>query len=361
MKQAPATEPKRAAIYTRKSTSEGLDSDFNTLDAQRAGAEHYAAALGWKVLPERYDDGGFTGANTDRPALQRLLADIRARKVDVVIVYKIDRLSRSLLDFARLIETIEGHGCSLVAVTQQLDTSSSMGRLTLNILLSFAQFERELISERTRDKMAAAKRKGKWCGGPTPFGYDRREKKLVPSELEATVVRELFAVLARERTLAGTARALNAAGLRPRSGGWTKDSVLRVARNKLYLGVLECSDGTLVKGEHAALIDQAAFDAVAPCCSQQAAARLCSDAAPLRGKLRCACGGALTPGSSGGRPYYRCATRDRYGRERCPAKALPAREVERYVRDALAARGVGIERLTRAIVIGDSIRLEIAP
>ena len=165
----------RCAIYTRKSTDEGLDREFNSLDAQRESGEAYVASMkheGWVCLPTRYDDGGFTGGNMDRPAVQRLMQDIEAGKIDCVVVYKVDRLSRSLLDFARMMETFERHQVSFVSVTQQFNTTSSMGRLTLNILLSFAQFEREIISERTRDKMAAARRKGKYVGGAPILGYD---------------------------------------------------------------------------------------------------------------------------------------------------------------------------------------------
>src|SRR5262245_43015811 len=165
----------RCAVYTRKSTEEGLDQEFNSLDAQREAAEAYVrsqAGQGWALLPQRYDDGGFTGGNLDRPALQRLLADIQAGQVDAVIVYKVDRLSRSLLDFARLMESFEKNKISFVSVTQQFNTATSMGRLVLNVLLSFAQFEREIIAERTRDKVAATRRKGKWAGGRPLLGFD---------------------------------------------------------------------------------------------------------------------------------------------------------------------------------------------
>ena len=176
--QAPGPKPHspvRCAIYTRKSTDDGLDQEFNSLDAQREAAEAYIrsqAGEGWTLVPDRYDDGGFTGGNLDRPALRHLLADIEAGKVDCVVVYKVDRLSRSLLDFARLMETFERHGMSFVSVTQQFNTATSMGRLILNVLLSFAQFEREIIGERIRDKIAATRRRGKWTGGTPILGYD---------------------------------------------------------------------------------------------------------------------------------------------------------------------------------------------
>ena len=180
----------RCAIYTRKSTDEGLDQDFNSLDAQRESAEAYIASQrheGWLCIAERYDDGGFTGGNMERPALKRLFADIEAGDIDCVVVYKVDRLSRSLLDFARIMEIFDKHAVSFVSVTQQFNTTSSMGRLTLNILLSFAQFEREIISERTRDKMSAARKKGKWVGGMPVLGYDvdRKGGRLLVNDDEA--------------------------------------------------------------------------------------------------------------------------------------------------------------------------------
>ena len=195
---APAAEGMiLCAIYTRKSTDEGLGREFNTLDAQREAAEAYIrsqAAEGWTAVPNQYDDGGYSGASLERPALRRLLADIRAGKVHRILVYKIDRLSRSLLDFAELARLFEEHGVGIVAVTQQLDTSTSMGRLTLNMLLSFAQFEREMVSDRTRDKLRAARRKGKFTGGTLILGYDRHPNggRLVVNEAEAARVREIF-------------------------------------------------------------------------------------------------------------------------------------------------------------------------
>jgi site-specific DNA recombinase len=196
----------RCAIYTRKSTEEGLEQEFNTLDSQRESAEAFVksqAHEGWTCLPNRYDDGGFTGGNLERPALQRLLADVEAGKVDCVVVYKVDRLSRSLLDFARLMETFEAHQVSFVSVTQQFNSATSMGRLVLNVLLSFAQFEREIISERTRDKIAATRRRGKWSGGPPLLGYDidDRGTRLVVNADEAAQVRAIFALYLEHESL----------------------------------------------------------------------------------------------------------------------------------------------------------------
>jgi len=187
----------RCAIYTRKSTEEGLELEFNSLDAQRESAEAYITSQrheGWVCLPDRYDDGGYTGGNMDRPGVRRLMDDIALGKVDALVVYKVDRLSRSLLDFAKIMEVLDKKGVSFVSVTQQFNTTNSMGRLTLNILLSFAQFEREIIAERTRDKMGAARRKGKWIGGHPFLGYDidPRGRALVVNPAEAERVRQIF-------------------------------------------------------------------------------------------------------------------------------------------------------------------------
>jgi len=212
--EAPAIN---CAVYTRKSTEEGLEQEFNSLDAQREAGEAFAASQkskGWVCLPDRYDDGGFTGGNMERPALKRLMADIDAGRVDCVVVYKVDRLSRSLLDFTQIMEALEKRGVSFVSVTQQFNTTSSMGRLTLNILLSFAQFEREIISERTRDKIAAARRKGKWSGGRPILGYDVAPGggRLVVNEDEAARVRAIYQVYLDRQSLIETIKELDARG-----------------------------------------------------------------------------------------------------------------------------------------------------
>ena len=206
-KKTAATLPLvRCAIYTRKSTEEGLEQEFNSLDAQRESAEAFIRSQtheGWNCLPDRYDDGGLTGGNMERPALQRLLADMGAGKIDLVCSYKVDRLSRSLLDFAKMMETFERHGVSFVSITQQFNSATSMGRLVLNVLLSFAQFEREIIAERTRDKMAATRRKGKWSGGTPVLGYDLdpRGRRLHVKDEEATRVRAIFALYLEHQAL----------------------------------------------------------------------------------------------------------------------------------------------------------------
>src|SRR5215211_3793729 len=185
----------RCAIYTRVSTDQGLDQDFNSLDAQYDASQAYIrsqAHAGWTMLRSKYDDGGFSGGNTDRPALQRLLEDVRTGKIDIIVVYKVDRLTRSLADFAKLVELFDKHDVSFVSVTQQFNTTTSMGRLTLNVLLSFAQFEREVTSERIRDKIAASKRKGLWVGGMAPLGYEVKDHKIVVVEIDAERVRTIF-------------------------------------------------------------------------------------------------------------------------------------------------------------------------
>src|SRR5580692_6708702 len=190
--KSPSAKSVRCTIYTRVSTEQGLDQEFNSLDAQYEAASAYIksqAHAGWTLLRSRYDDGGYSGGSTDRPALQRLLEDIRARKIDIIVVYKVDRLTRSLTDFAKLVELFDLHAVSFVSVTQQFNTTTSMGRLTLNVLLSFAQFEREVTSERIRDKIAASKRKGLWVGGPLPIGYELKDGKTAVVREEAERVR----------------------------------------------------------------------------------------------------------------------------------------------------------------------------
>jgi len=269
--------PLRYAIYTRKSTEEGLNQEFNTLEAQREAAEAYVASqrqLGWQLVAERYDDGGYTGANLERPALRRLLEDIERGAVGCVLVYKIDRLSRSLLDFARLIEVFERHHVSLVSVTQPLNTTASLGRLTLNILLSFAQFEREMIADRTRDKMGAARRKGKWVGGTPVLGYDIAPtgRKLVVNPEEAERVRAIFALYLQHGSLEAVLAELWSRRWKTKSwrtrddrehagGPFTKAGLERVLRNVLYIGQVPCQ-GECFAGEQEAIVDRAMWEQV---------------------------------------------------------------------------------------------------
>ncbi|TPG58030.1 recombinase family protein [Roseomonas nepalensis] len=255
----------RCAVYTRKSTDEGLDREFNTLDAQRAACEAYVLsqrAEGWTLVGDRYDDGGFSGGTLERPALQRLLRDIEQGGVDVVVVYKIDRLSRSLMDFSRLVEAFEAHGVTFVSITQSFNTTTSMGRLTLNILLSFAQFEREVIGERIRDKFAASRARGMWMGGHVPLGYDVRERKLLVNDVEATTVRRVFTTFLDTGSGTETARLLQAKGLTSRSGRLLdKGDVYKLLNNRTYVGDA-AHKGKVYPGEHAAITDRALWDKV---------------------------------------------------------------------------------------------------
>jgi DNA invertase Pin-like site-specific DNA recombinase len=262
----------RCAIYTRKSTEHGLELEFNSLDAQREACEAYIksqAAEGWTCLPKQYDDPAFSGGNLERPALQRLLKDIEGGSVDVVVVYKIDRLTRSLSDFAKLVEIFDTHSISFVAITQQFNTTTSMGRLTLNILLSFAQFERELASERVRDKVAASRRKGKWMGGTVPLGYDARDKKLVINENEAKTVRTIFERYVALKSVPRLIEELDRKGIVTKThqikgkviGGipFNYGTVLHVLKNRIYLGETG-HGGKWFAGEHDPILDHQTFD-----------------------------------------------------------------------------------------------------
>jgi DNA invertase Pin-like site-specific DNA recombinase len=256
---------KRCAVYTRKSTEEGLDREFNTLDAQREACEAYIAsqrAEGWTLVADRYDDGGFSGGSLDRPALKRLLADIERGLVDVVVVYKIDRLSRSLMDFARLVEVFDAHEVTFVSVTQSFNTTTSMGRLTLNILLSFAQFEREVIGERIRDKVAASKARGMWMGGKVPLGYRVENRKLVVDEPEAVRVRRVFELFAETGSGIETVRRCRAEGITTRSGRLIdKGDVYKILHLRTYVGEV-AHRGNIYPGEHAAIVSRALWDRV---------------------------------------------------------------------------------------------------
>ena len=287
---AKASEPSRrrlrCAIYTRKSTEEGLEQEFNSLEAQREAAEAFIQSQrreGWIALPELYDDGGFTGANMDRPALTRLLHAVEAGELDCVVVYKVDRLSRSLLDFTRILSVFEKHKVSFVAVTQQFNTSTSLGRLTLNILLSFAQFERELIGERTRDKMSAARRKGKWVGGCPVLGYDVDPGggRLVVNEEEAEQVRAIFALFEEHRSVRRTLAEIERRGWRLKS--WTRktgefragapfalNSLRRLLTNVLYTGAIR-HNGQLYPGEHPAILAPGTWERVQNLITQRTA------------------------------------------------------------------------------------------
>ena len=265
----------RCAVYTRKSSEHGLEQDFNSLDAQREAAEAYVksqAHEGWRLLKTRYDDGGLSGGTLERPALQTLLADIRARKVDIVVVYKVDRLTRSLADFAKLVELFEAHGVSFVAVTQQFNTTTSMGRLTFNVLLSFAQFERELAGERIRDKFAASRRKGMWMGGTIPLGYEVKARKLVINADEAERVRVIFERYLALGCVSKLREDLEQRGIRSKQrvlasgrvlggGSFGRGALYHLLQNRIYLGEV-VHKGISYPGEHERIIDDELWSAV---------------------------------------------------------------------------------------------------
>lgn len=350
----------RCAIYTRKSTEEGLEREFNTLDAQRESAEAYIksqAHAGWSCLSKRYDDGGFSGGSMERPALRCLLADIEAERIDCVVVYKVDRLSRSLLDFARMIELFEKQQVSFVAVTQQLNTATSMGRLILNVLLSFAQFEREIVSERTRDKIAAARRKGKWSGGWPLLGYDLHPEKtkLVVNEKEARRVRAVFALYRQKKGLVPVIRELERRGwvgkrwLTRRGhmhGGrpFTKTSLYSLLTNPAYIGkVRHLSEQ--YDGEHLPIVDSALWQQVQSLLKRnglrtRASSRNGSNAL-LKGLLRCVpCGRAMVPARTSKSRlrqycYYTCTGAQKCGWDSCPSKSVSAPHLERFVIEQL--------------------------
>jgi site-specific DNA recombinase len=273
--KAASVKPVRCAIYTRVSTDHGLDQEFNSLDAQYEAASAYIksqAHAGWTLIRSRYDDGGYSGGSTDRPDLQRLLDDIRARKVDVIVVYKVDRLTRSLADFAKLVELFDAHGVSFVSVTQQFNTTTSMGRLTLNVLLSFAQFEREVTSERIRDKIAASKRKGIWVGGTLPLGYEIKDGKIAVVEEEAELVRSIFRRYLelgsvnellpdlKERNIRTKTRLLSTGATR---GGipFGRGALYYVLSNHFYIGEVKYRN-EILPGEQPPIMDRALFEAV---------------------------------------------------------------------------------------------------
>lgn len=338
----------RCAIYTRKSSDEGLDQSFNSLDAQREACEAYIRSQkheGWKVLPARYDDGGASGGNMDRDALQRLLIEIDEGRVDMVVVYKIDRLTRSLADFAKLVDRLDAAGASFVSVTQQFNTSTSMGRLTLNVLLSFAQFEREVTAERIRDKIAASKKKGLWMGGLVPLGYDKRDDGLVINHAEAKTVRSLFQAYVRLGNVSKLKEHADAIGCltktRTLASGrvvegrpFTRGRLYHLLSNPIYRGKIRHKT-ELYDGVHEAIVDEALWSDVQAKFLQNRVARKarCNvrNPSPLAGRVFDGNGEPLTPSHSTkkGQRYRYYISRDRKIR-------LPAAELENGVANALA-------------------------
>jgi site-specific DNA recombinase len=332
----------RCAVYTRKSSEEGLDMEFNSLEAQREACEAYIVsqrAEGWTLVPDRYDDGGISGGTLERPALKRLLADIEAGKLDIVLVYKIDRLSRSMLDFLKLVETFDGRDVTFVSITQSFDTRSPMGRLMLNVLLSFGQFEREVTGERIRDKVAASRKKGMWMGGWTPLGYEVQDRKLIIHDADAETVRGIFkrflvlksaTLLARELVLK---RATN------RYGHLLDKGVLyKLLNNRVYIGEA-VHKGTSYPGEHQAIIDRKLWDQVHALMKasprKRAAGARAQTSAILKGLLFGPGGAAMSPTHTrkAGKlyRYYISQSVIKRGTDACRVRQVPAAEIERIV------------------------------
>jgi site-specific DNA recombinase len=377
----PRSDPsrKRCAIYTRKSSEEGLEQEFNSLQAQCEACEAYIRSQrheGWVSARSRYDDGGFSGGNIERPALQRLLADIRAGRIDVVVVYKVDRLTRSLADFARLVEIFDAQGASFVSVTQQFNTTSSMGRLTLNVLLSFAQFEREVTGERIRDKIAASKKKGMWMGGNIPLGYDASERTLVINPAEARTVRCIFALYRElgcvrrvkeeaDRLGLSTKRSTTANGTERGGKLFSRGHIYHLLSNPIYIGEI-VHKGELYPGQHLALIDTETWTAVRDQLVTNARdhRRKAHAAEPslLAGLLTDARGERFTPSHAVKkgrryRYYVSGALITQAGTDRAQDWRLPAQEIEdaviRVLTDALTSPAMLLERFGTAGVPSD--------
>jgi site-specific DNA recombinase len=350
-----SAEPKsiiRCAIYTRKSSEEGLEQAFNSLDAQREACQSFIASQrqeGWRALPSRYDDGGFSGGSLNRPALQRLLEDVEAKKVDTIVVYKVDRLTRSLADFAKIVEALDARGVSFVSVTQQFNTTSSMGRLTLNVLLSFAQFEREITGERIRDKIAASKRKGMWMGGTVSLGYEVKERKLIVHPEEAMLVNRLFRLylelgcvrkLKARLDQEGITTKMRTSGVGNRSGGaaYARGALYKILQNRIYLGEVHHRK-QYYQGEHEAIVPRELWDQVQTMLAQNNRGRkdaVRSEApALLAGLLQDAEGNQFTPSHTlnQGRRYRYYVCQSKIGESLGETKAirLPAHDVERQV------------------------------
>src|SRR5256886_6021751 len=362
----PISKLARCAIYTRKSTEYNLELAFNSLDAQREACEAYIksqAQEGWRLIPGRYDDGAFSGASLQRPALQALLANIHAGRIDIVVVYKVDRLTRSLADFAKLIELFDTHNVSFVSVTQSFNTSSSMGRLTLNVLLSFAQFERELIGERVRDKIAASKRKGLWVGGPVPLGYAAADKKILVVPAEAAAVRTIFARYLALGSVRALAEDLDRRGIcsKPwrlsngRAVGGRRFGVGALAyllKNRFYIGEVVYR-GEVHRGEQEPILNSALFEAVQAKLAAQAVARRCrlrGSPAILSGRFFDNRGNRMSPthANKGGARYHYYVSQAVLQRKPPPAGSISrvaAAEIEALVitalRNQLRASGAG--------------------
>ena len=345
----------RCAIYTRKSTEDGLEQDFNSLDAQREACAAYILSQtheGWEGTSELYDDGGFSGGSMDRPGLKQLLQDVIAGKVDVIVVYKVDRLTRSLADFAKIVDILDEHDASFVSVTQSFNTTTSMGRLTLNVLLSFAQFEREVTGERIRDKIAASKKKGMWMGGPVPLGYELGDRKLAINQREAETVRHLFQRYTELQSVPQLVEELAAQGyrtkVRPYKDGrqiggvaFRTGALSQLLKNPIYTGKVRHKD-TIYDGEHEAIIDQALFDEVQSIFAanrrDNALDKKSRNPSLLVGTITDPDCRPMTPthASTGSKRFRYYVTRLEPGDDKNKAWRLPSGEIERLVTDTLA-------------------------
>lgn len=339
----------RCAIYTRKSTEEGLEQAFNSLDAQREACAAYILSQqheGWTMLPDVYDDGGFSGGSMNRPALQRLLDAVGQGRVDVIVVYKVDRLTRSLADFAKIVEVLDGAGSSFVSVTQAFNTTNSMGRLTLNVLLSFAQFEREVTGERIRDKIAASKKKGMWMGGPIPVGYDVIDRVLVVNEAEAGTVRLIYSLHREFSTLVALTNELERRGItsrvrtmrdgRTRGGEPYRSGAIRhILMNRLYLGETIHGD-KVYKGAHQAIIEREVWEEAQTRLTNPGTRPRSGLVSPLAGRITDAAGNPLTAAhaNKAGRRYRYYITKASPGSD---AWRLPASDLETVVHRAIDA------------------------
>ena len=360
---------KRCAIYTRKSHEDGLEQDFNSLDAQRESAEAYIQsqkANGWRCLSDRYDDGGFSGGNTNRPALQRLMTDIKAGKIDIVVVYKIDRLSRSICDFADLSKDFEKYGVSFVSVTQEINTTTSSGRMMLNILMTFAQYEREVIAERIRDKMSASRKKGKWVGGSVAMGYKAENKNLIIEPAEAEVVKQIFTRFLETGSPRMIVDELNEAGNFRRDGKqWNLSHIYRILSNRVYIGEVEYK-GEIYPGEQEPIIDREIWNDTQvrlqendPLkhlrCKKQ------ETVAVLKGVLRCGhCGCAMGPTYTKRKYrkylYYLCIADSKRAKHTCPVGRVAASEIEEIV--LAQVQKILLSQTVQDCLVGDGLDQE---
>ena len=379
---------RRCAIYTRKSSEEGLEQAFNSLHAQREACEAFIksqAHEGWRLAKASYDDGGFSGGSMERPALQRLLAEVAAGRINVVVVYKVDRLTRSLADFAQIVEALDGHGASFVSVTQQFNTTTSMGRLTLNVLLSFAQFEREVTGERIRDKIAASKRKGMWMGGSVPLGYDVANRELVVNEAEAVTVRDIFDSYVRLGSVADLQVDLQRRGIL--SKRWTSSSgrtwggakfsrgaLYWLLRNPVYVGRV-AHKGHIYEGRQAAIVEQGQWERAQALLSEKSASRqrrpIAPGGRPLAGRLFDDRGNAMSPSYAtkrNGQRYHYYVSQARLQNDKARAGTVarvPAKEIERLVQEAVGTSCNGgsgsaselLRRVERVVVHADRIEI----